>query len=72
MDVCVLRCTTGQIPRYMGQTSKNNKILINNSLTYFTIRVVYIQMTITWGIWYRDESFLIWIISSTYLSYEAI
>ena len=26
MDVCVLRCTPGHIPRYMGQTSNNNKL----------------------------------------------
>ena len=25
MDVCVLGCTPGHIPRYMGQTSNNNK-----------------------------------------------
>jgi len=24
MDVCVLGCTPGHIPRYMGQTSNNN------------------------------------------------
>jgi len=25
MDVCVLRCTPGHIPRYMGKTNNNNK-----------------------------------------------
>ena len=25
MDVCVLRCTPGHIPRYMGQTSNNKR-----------------------------------------------
>ena len=63
--------TLGHIPRYMGRTSNNNKILINNSLC-FAIQVVYIQITITWDMRYIDEGFLIWIIPSMYLSHEAV
>jgi len=72
MDVCVLRCTPRHIPRYMDQMSNDNKILINNLLCCFAIRVVYIQITITWDIWYMDEGFLIWIIPSMYLTHEAV
>ena len=43
---------------YMGRTS-NNKVLINNLLCYFAIRVVYTQITITWDIRYIDEGFLV-------------
>ena len=64
--------TPVHILRYMGHTSNNNKILINNSLCYFAIRVVYIQLTITWDIRYIDEGFLFWIIPSMFLSHEAV
>jgi len=53
-------------------SNNNNKMSINNSLCYFVIQVVYTRITITWGIRYIDEGFLIWIISSTYLSREAV
>jgi len=56
----------GHIPRYIGQTSNNNKILINNSLYCFAIRVVYTQIMVTRDIRYTDEGFLIWIIPSMY------
>ena len=49
----------------------NNKMLINNSLC-FAIRVVYIKITMMWDIRYIDEGFLIWVILSMYLSYEAV
>jgi len=48
MDVCVR--TLGRIPRYIGRTSNNNKMLINNSLCCFAIRVVYTRSTVIWGI----------------------
>ena len=41
--------TLVHILRYMGQTSNNNKILINNSLCYFAIRIVYTRITMTWA-----------------------
>ena len=47
----------GHIPRYTGRTNNNNKMLINNSLCCFAIRVVYTQITVTWGIRYIDEDF---------------
>jgi len=59
------------ILRYIGWTSNNNKISINNSLCFATL-VVYIQIMITRDIQYIDENFLIWIIPSTYLSHEAV
>ena len=57
MDVYV--GTLGHIPRYIGRTSNNNKILTNNLLCYFAIRVVYTRSTVTWGIRYIDEGFLV-------------
>jgi len=69
---CMCVGTLGHIPRYMGRTSNNNKVLINNSSCGFVIRVVYIRITVTWGIRYIDEDFLVWIISSTYLSHGTI
>ena len=72
IDECVLRCTTGHIPKYMGWGSNNNKMLLNNSLCCFAIGVVYIQITIMWSIWYIDKGFLVWIIPSTYLSHKII
>jgi len=51
--------TLGHIPRYMGRTSNNNKVLINNLSCGFAIRVVYTQIMVTWGIRYIDEGFLI-------------
>jgi len=76
LDLLIYGCmcvrTLGYKPRYMGRTSNNNKMLINNSLCCFTIRIVYTQITLTKGIRYIDEGFLIWIIPLTYLSYEAV
>ena len=72
MNVCVLRCTLGHILRYMCQTSNNNKLLINNSLSCFATQVVYTWITVKWGIGYIDEGFLIWIIPMTYFSHEAV
>ena len=69
---CMCVGTLGHIPRYMGRMSNNNKMLINNSSCCFAIRDVYTRITVKWGIWYIDESFLIWIIPSTYLSHEAV
>ena len=65
--------TPEHILRYMSRTSSNNNnnMLINNTLC-FAIRVVYIQITITWDIRYIDEGFLIRIIPSTNLSHEAM
>jgi len=68
MCVGILR----HIPKYMDRMTNNNKMLINDSSYYFAVRVVYTQITVKWGIRYIDESFLVWIISSTYLSHEAI
>jgi len=62
----MLRYTPGHIPRYMCRTSNNNKMLINNSLYYFATRVVYTEITVTWGIRYIYEGFLVWIIPSMY------
>jgi len=59
MDVCRMEHTPVRILRYMGRKSNNNKILINNSLCCFAIRIVYIQITITWDMWYIDEGFLV-------------
>jgi len=61
--------TLGYIPRYMSKTSNNNKVLINNchAVLHFELYI-----TVTWGIRYIDEGFLIWIILSTYLSYKAV
>jgi len=42
MDACGLELTPVHILKYIGRMSNNNKMLINNSLCYFTIRVVYI------------------------------
>ena len=65
--------TLWHIPRYMGRkSSNNNKVLINNSSCDFTVRVVYTRNTITLGIRYIGEGFLIWIIPSTYLSHEVV
>ena len=64
--------TPVHILRYLGRTSNNNKMLINNSLCYFAIQVVYIQITITWDIWYIDDGFLVWIIPSMCLSHETV
>ena len=50
MDVCEMERTPIHILRYMGRMSNNNKMLINNSLCYFAIRVVYIQITIMSGV----------------------
>jgi len=36
------------ILRYMGRTSNNNKMLLNNSLYCFAIQVVWTQITETW------------------------
>ena len=47
MDVDGIECMLVHILRHMGRTSNNNKILINNSLCYFAIRIVYIQIMIT-------------------------
>ena len=72
---CMWVETLGHIPRYMGRTSSNNnnnKRLINNLLYCFVIRIVCIQITITWDIRYIDEGFLVWIILSTYLSHEIV
>ena len=56
----------------MGRMSNNNKMSINNLSRCFAIRVVYIRITVKWGIWYIDEGFLIWIIPSMYLSHEVV
>jgi len=52
---CMCVGTLGLIPRYMGRTSNDNKMLINNLLCYFAIQVVYARSTITWdkGIYVR-------------------
>jgi len=49
----------GHIPRYMGRTSNNNKLLINNMLCSFATRVVYARSTVTWdkGIYMRVSLF---------------
>jgi len=41
--------TLGHIPRYMSRMSNNNnKVLINNSLCCYAIRIVYTWITVTW------------------------
>jgi len=62
----------GHIPKYIGKTSNNNKILINNSFYCFTIQVVYTRILVKWGIRYIDKGFFVWIIPSMYLSHEAV
>ena len=52
IDVCGLERIPEHMPRYMGRTSNNNKILINNLSCCFVSRVVYTQNTVTWGIRY--------------------
>jgi len=65
--------TLGHIPRYMDRmSSNNNKMLIDNSLCCFTIRVIYTRITVTWDIRYIDEGFLVWIVPSMHLSHEAV
>jgi len=72
---CMCVGTLGHIPRYMDTMSNNNKMLINNSSCYFIIRVVYIQITVTWDIryiWgfpYLDYSFNVLILRSYNLGY---
>ena len=52
MDVCVLGCTPGHIPRYMGQTSNNNnrfQLLILVTLTmHVMISDMYSRLTVIW------------------------
>ena len=72
-DVCGIERTPVHILRDMGgMSNNNNKIQINNSLCYFTIRVVYIQLIKARDIPYIDEGLLVWIIPSTYLSHEVV
>ena len=47
MEACGMECMLVHIFRYMSQMSNNNKMLTNNSLCYFAIQVVYIQIIIT-------------------------
>ena len=44
----------------------------SSSVTLRATQVVWTQMMATWGMWYIDESFLIWIIPLTYRSHEFI
>jgi len=73
MYECMCVGTRGHKPKYMGRMSNNNNnnnnnnnMLNNNLLCYFAIQFVYTQITVTWGIRYIDEGFLIWIILSMY------
>ena len=72
IDVCGMKCTPIHILRYMGQKSNNNKMLNNNLSCFFSIRVIYTRITVTWDIRYIYEDFLIWIIPSTYQSYDVV